>query len=156
MITSNDIAHLPRRPGELHATECLHAAAVRCSAWFGDLREQPLDCLRRVSLEPAGLEVNRLNDEPPHPDERTKPARPQDRCRAGPDGLPGAGHRSGIGVRRIHAGDLDSHLTGSDLNIGLEDRNVVATAGCLADLTDAEFQSVPPRRRTLGYSFSGK
>src|SRR5208337_1112433 len=31
----NDQAHLPRRRGELELTKSLHAAAVRCSAWFG-------------------------------------------------------------------------------------------------------------------------
>jgi hypothetical protein len=36
-MPANDQAHLPRRRGELGVSKSPHAAAVRCSAWFGVL-----------------------------------------------------------------------------------------------------------------------
>jgi hypothetical protein len=119
---------------------------VGCSGGFDQPRKQPLDCFRSVALESARLAVNRMNDSPPHPDDGTKPARMQDLCRASADGLPHTGNRVRIRIRRIHALEFDSHLTRGDVDVRVVDRDVVATAGPLADLANVEIQSAPPPR----------
>jgi hypothetical protein len=118
---------------------------------FGHSRKQPLDRFGRVALEPVRLAVNRVNDSASDLDDRTQSARVQDLGRTSTDGLPHRGNRVGVSIRRIDVLDFDSHFTGDDLNVRLVDRNVVATAGRLADLANVKIQSAPPPQPTHSF-----
>src|SRR5207253_2249059 len=104
---------------------------------FGVGLQHPSQFLCRVPLERGCPEIDGVNDEPRHPDDRTLAARLQYSLCSLANGLACRRHEGRVSISRVSGSDFYAHLARHQLDLGLEDGNVAATAGRLRNFMDS-------------------